>query len=190
LLLRTASRDATGDAYGPKHATKRGILLCPAPCFWNFDINGQDRLSSSSVARVALSGRAALLARGLGRSRATAASGAKLPVLRAKEGDAPVEPYRNRPKTPRLGEMCPRRGGRTSGVACAIVVRQGQGDHLSFEKANQRVRDAVFWLSMRLSRLFGGSKGDDEAQTYDATLGRGEGHRVPLASVIKLFAFG
>ena len=55
--------------------------------------------------------------------------GAELPVLRAKEGDAPVKPYRNRPKTPRLGEMCPRRGGRASGVACAIVVRQGQGDH-------------------------------------------------------------
>ena len=72
------------------------------------------------------------------------AYGAKPPVLRAKEGDAPVKPYRNRPKTPRLGEMCPRRGGRASGVACAIVVRQGQGDHLSFEKANQRVRDAVF----------------------------------------------
>jgi K+-sensing histidine kinase KdpD len=64
-----------GTPMGRKHATKRGILLCPSPCFWNIDINGQDRLSSSSVARVALSGRAALLARGLGRSRATAAFG-------------------------------------------------------------------------------------------------------------------
>src|SRR5260370_25506780 len=106
-------------------------------------------------------------------SRSTVGTGAELPVLRAKEGDAPVKPYRNRPKTPRLGEMCPRRGGRASGVACAIVVRQGQGDHLSFGKANQRVRDAVFWLSMRFCRLFGGTKGDDEAHTYDATLGRG-----------------
>src|SRR4029077_15311008 len=45
-----------GTPMGRKRAPKRGILLCPAPCFWNFDINGRDRLSSSSVARVALSG--------------------------------------------------------------------------------------------------------------------------------------
>ena len=55
-------------------------------------------------------------------TRRMAAVGAELPVLRAKEGDAPVKPYRNRPKTPRLGEMCPRRGGRASGVASATSL--------------------------------------------------------------------